>query len=87
MVKRVVFLITLFVCHSSAGSIVLTVYVNKIVISGDDSYGIAALKEYLSTYFHMKDLDNLRYFLEIEVASSLRLNGSTSIISLPNRVC
>ena len=42
------------------------------MIFGDDSHGITALEEYLSTHFHMKDLENLRYFLEIEVGHSLK---------------
>jgi len=41
--------------------IVLTVYVDDIVISGDDSHDITVLKEYLIIHFHMKDLGNLCY--------------------------
>ena len=35
------------------------------MIYGDDLHGIVALKEFLSTHFHMKDLGNLRYFLGV----------------------
>ena len=45
---------------------------HDIVIFGDDVHGIVALKDYLSTHFYMKDLSNLRYFLGIEVAHSLK---------------
>ena len=40
------------------------------MISGDDSRGITALEEYLSSHFHMKDLQNLCYFHWIEVSRS-----------------
>ncbi|CAH9143337.1 unnamed protein product [Cuscuta epithymum] len=46
------------------------VYVDDLVISGNDSDAIASFKAYLSDCFHMKDLGNLKYFLGIEVARS-----------------
>lgn len=46
------------------------VYVDDIVITGDDSGGIASLKQFLQQQFHTKDLGRLRYFLGIEVARS-----------------
>ena len=46
------------------------VYVDDIVITGDDSGGIARLKQFLQQQFHTKDLGKLRYFLGIEVARS-----------------
>ena len=49
-------------------SIVLAVYVDDILISGDDSHG-TDLSKYLSTHFHMKDLSNLHYFLGIKGCS------------------
>ena len=49
-------------------TIVLGVYAEDIVISSDDSHGITALKHYVSTYFHMKDLGYFRYFFGIEIA-------------------
>ena len=42
---------------------ILIVYVDDIIITGDDSKG-------LLTYFHTKDTGKLRYFLGIEVAWS-----------------
>jgi hypothetical protein len=44
------------------------VYVDDIVITSDDSGGIARLKLFLQQSFHTKDLGKLRYFLGIEVA-------------------
>jgi hypothetical protein len=44
------------------------IYVDDIIITGDDSGGIAQLKQFLQEQFHTKDLGKLRYFLGIEVA-------------------
>ena len=46
------------------------VYVNDIVITGDNSGVIARLKQFLQDQFHTKDLGKLRYFIGIEVARS-----------------
>ncbi|GJT10165.1 ribonuclease H-like domain-containing protein [Tanacetum coccineum] len=45
----------------------LLVYVNDIVITGNDGSGINDFKQYLSTKFQIKDLRELKYFLGIEV--------------------
>jgi hypothetical protein len=46
------------------------VYVDDIVITGDDNEGINSLKQHLFQNFQTKDLGPLRYFLGIEVAQS-----------------
>lgn len=50
--------------------IVLLVYVDDIVISGNDSASIEALKCYLCSNFTIKDLGPLKFFLGLEVAQS-----------------
>ncbi|CAA7062673.1 unnamed protein product [Microthlaspi erraticum] len=44
------------------------VYVDDLIIGGNDPAAIAEFQAYLSTCFHMKDLGKLKYFLGIEVA-------------------
>lgn len=62
---------SVFFLHSSNGQhIFLVVYVDDIVIIGDDTDGIQRLKTHLFKNFQTKDLGPLRYFLGIEVAQS-----------------
>ncbi|XP_028110199.1 uncharacterized protein LOC114308733 isoform X2 [Camellia sinensis] len=62
---------TLFVKHSLRGkTIALIVYVDDIVLTGDDSEEIPLLKKYLASEFEIKDLGSLKYCLRIEVAHS-----------------
>jgi Reverse transcriptase (RNA-dependent DNA polymerase) len=46
----------------------LSVYVDDMIIIGDDEGEIAQLKAILGNKFEVKDLRQLRYFLEIEIA-------------------
>ncbi|PNY08644.1 hypothetical protein L195_g005174 [Trifolium pratense] len=48
----------------------LLVYVDDIIITGNDEVGIQRLKQHLSLHFKTKDLGPLKYFLGIEVAQS-----------------
>jgi len=49
---------------------ILLVYVDDIVIIGDDALVISLLKKYLCNRFNIKDLGSLKYFLGIEVTRS-----------------
>ena len=55
---------------SDREKILLIVYVDDIIITGDNKHGIDDLKRYLQNSFQTKDLGKLRYFLGIEVARS-----------------
>ena len=50
--------------------IALIVYVDDMIIIGDDVEEISRLQEQLSTEFEMMNLGGLKYFMRIEVARS-----------------
>ena len=63
--------IALFVRRSSAGITLILLYVDDMIITGNDSAGIRSLQHFLSQYFEMKDLGTLSYFLGLEVPHPL----------------
>src|SRR4051812_37569371 len=63
---------TVFYKHSNQRITILAVYVDDIIITGDDEAEIGRLKMCLSKAFEVKDLGQLKYFLGIEVARSAR---------------
>uniref|UniRef100_A0A0A9VBH4 Uncharacterized protein n=1 Tax=Arundo donax TaxID=35708 RepID=A0A0A9VBH4_ARUDO len=60
----------LFVHTSSCGRTLLLLYVDDMLITGDDLQHISFVKKRLSEQFMMSDLGPLRYFLGIEVTST-----------------
>lgn len=61
---------SVFFRTSGTKNIYLVVYVDDIVITGNDLTGIQELKNHLFRQFQTKDMGKLRYFLGIEVAKS-----------------
>jgi len=59
----------LFTRTTDAGTILLLLYVDDMIITGSDSTGIAHLKQSLNSCIEMKDLGSLHYFLGLEVLS------------------
>jgi hypothetical protein len=61
---------TVFYKHRGSCITILDVYVDDIVITGDDEKEIKSLKGRLGKAFKVKDLGPVRYFLGIEIARS-----------------
>ena len=62
----------LFVKCIDAGCIILSLYIDDVIITSDDIDGILVLKTELARQFEINDLGSLRYFLDINVAYSPR---------------
>ena len=58
---------SIFVRHTKSGIVVLTVYVNILLI-GSDSAGLLEIKKYLKRHFVTKNMGCPKYFLGIKVA-------------------
>lgn len=61
---------SLFILQDKDIQLVVLVYVDDLIICGNDQDSIQCFKDYLRRCFHMKDLGKLKYFLGVEVARS-----------------
>lgn len=62
---------SLFTFTRGSTQLNVLVYVDDLIISGNDFAALASFKAYLKYCFKMKDLGRLQYFLGIEVARSI----------------
>lgn len=58
---------SLFICREGSQLLYVLVYVDDIIINGNDSHVISRFVEELDIQFSLKDLGRLSYFLGIEV--------------------
>jgi len=61
---------SLYVKKTNHGIVVIVIYVDDLIITGDNDVNIFDLKKLLKQKFEMKDLGELRYFFGIEVIQS-----------------
>ncbi|KAB2618169.1 hypothetical protein D8674_014038 [Pyrus ussuriensis x Pyrus communis] len=61
---------TFFIKHKDGKVTLVIIYVDDMIVTGDDTMEIERLQGHLSSKFEMKDLGGLKYFLGIEVAKS-----------------
>ncbi|KAL6320644.1 hypothetical protein AAG906_008644 [Vitis piasezkii] len=71
---------SLFTCRKGKSFTTLLIYVDDILITGNDVNAIVALKQFLHSHFRIKDLGDLKYFLGIVVSRSKKgISISTKI--------
>jgi len=58
---------SIYVKKTDHGIVVIVIYVDDLIIIGNNDVNIVDLNKLLKQKFEMKDLGELRYFLEIEV--------------------
>ena len=61
---------TMFFKHQGGKKAILIVYVDDIILTGDDIEEISRIKGTLAATFEVKDLGEMKYFLGMEVARS-----------------
>lgn len=63
---------SLFICRNDHSVTLLVVYVDDIIITGDNMDVIATLKKFLHSKLELQELGILKYFLGIEIARSTK---------------
>ncbi|KAI5311326.1 hypothetical protein L3X38_000380, partial [Prunus dulcis] len=56
--------------HHKGKLTTLIIYVDDMIVTGDNQAKMQNIQKYLASEFEMKSLDDLKYFLRIEVAKS-----------------
>ena len=79
---------SLFVFHLDHITILMLIYVDDIILTGNDDQFLHSLIKHLSTEFALKDLGDIHYFLGIEVhrhPNGITLSQGNYIKDLLNR--
>ncbi|XP_072066650.1 uncharacterized protein [Arachis hypogaea] len=63
---------SLFTKSTKSGFTVILVYVDDLIVSGDDMAEISFIKQHLHLLFKIKDIGELKFFLALEVIRSKR---------------
>jgi len=63
---------SLFIQQNSADKLIVLVYVDDLIITGSNETFFTKLKVDLQRQFSIKDLGKLKYFLGIEMATSIK---------------
>jgi hypothetical protein len=58
---------SLYVRKNDEGIMVITIYVDDLIVGGDNEKEVEHVKSFLKQKFDMKDLGELKFFLGIEV--------------------
>ena len=58
---------SLYVRKNEHGIVIICIYVDDLIVGGDNEAEIAHVKTLMKQEFDMKDLGELRYFLGIEI--------------------
>jgi Reverse transcriptase (RNA-dependent DNA polymerase) len=64
---------SLFIKHNTNGTTVVLVYVDDIIVTGNNQIEIDCVKKDLKQKFEIKDLGKLKYFLGIEITHSQKV--------------
>lgn len=60
----------MFTKHSNSSFTAILIYVDDLILTGNEFVEIAAIKEFLNITFKIKDLGYLKYFIGLEIARS-----------------
>ncbi|CAL9023670.1 unnamed protein product [Prunus brigantina] len=75
---------TLFLKLRKGKLTALIIYVDDMIVTGDDQAEIQSLQKYLASEFEMKSLGDLKYFLGIEMARSKHVSVVSQFMHAPS---